>query len=97
MATYVILSNILPAAFRETREFPKLAEAVAAKIKAECPNVRWKASYALMGAFDVLDIVDSPTPDEVERAAMIIRAHGHSTTQTMPATPWTDFLAMLRK
>jgi len=32
---------------------------------------------------------------EVERAAMIIRAYGHSTTETLPATPWDKFLAAL--
>jgi uncharacterized protein with GYD domain len=97
MATYVILSNISPEAFRDTSEFPKLAADVAAKIKAECPKVKWLSSYALMGAFDVLDIVESPTPEEVEKAAMIIRALGHASTQTMPATPWSAFVNLMKK
>ena len=28
-------------------------------------------------------------------AAMIIRAYGHSTTETLKATPWKDFLGAL--
>lgn len=93
MATYVILSKLSPQAMREPGEFRHLAETVAQKIKAECPNVRWSASYALMGRFDVVDIVEAENPAEVEKAAMLIRCHGHASTETMHATPWKEFLA----
>jgi len=46
MATYVILSRFSPEAFRDPREFRKLAEAVSAKIKSECSGAVWKDSYA---------------------------------------------------
>jgi uncharacterized protein with GYD domain len=95
MATYVILSRISPEAFRDPKDFKKLAETVSSKIKKECPGVDWKDSYATMGRFDVVDIVESDDPKQVEKAAMIIHAYGHSTTETMPATPWREFLDML--
>jgi hypothetical protein len=34
-------------------------------------------------------------PKEVERAAMIISAYGHASTETLLATPWKEFLAAL--
>lgn len=95
MATYVILSRVSPEALREPKDFKKLAEAVSAKIKSECPGVIWKDSYATLGRFDVVDIVESDDPKQVEKAAMIIRAYGHSTTETLIATPWKEFLANL--
>ncbi|GAI93898.1 unnamed protein product [marine sediment metagenome] len=95
MATYVILSRISPEAFRDPKDFKKLADAVSAKIKRDCPGVTWKDSYATLGRFDVVDIVESDDLKEVEKAAMIIRAYGHSTTETLPATPWQEFLANL--
>jgi uncharacterized protein with GYD domain len=95
MATYVILSRFSPEAFREPKDFKKLADAVSAKIKSECPGVQWKDSYATLGRFDVVDIVQADDPKQIEKAAMIIRAYGHSTTETLVATPWKDFLAML--
>jgi uncharacterized protein with GYD domain len=48
-----------------------------------------------MGRFDVVDVVDARDPQEVERAAMIIRALGHATTETLTATPWDEFLKAL--
>jgi len=95
MTTYVILSRFSPEAFREPKEFKKLADAVSSHIKKDCPGVAWKHSFATLGRFDVVDIVEANDPKEIEKAAMIIRAHGHSTTETLVATPWKEFLSKL--
>ena len=55
----------------------------------------WKQSFATLGRFDVVDIVEAEDPKQIEKAAMIIRAYGHSTTETLVATPWKQFLAAL--
>jgi len=95
MPTYIILSRFSPEAFRDPKEFRKLADAVTTKIKTECPSVHWKNSFATTGRFDVVDIVEADDPKEIAKAAMIIRSYGHSTTETLVATPWKEFLAML--
>lgn len=96
MATYVILSRIAPGAFSDPREFRKIAATVSEKIKSECPKVTWKDSYSTMGNFDVVDIVESDDPGQIQRAAMIIRSYGHATTETLQATPWKEFLENLK-
>ncbi|MCZ6480483.1 MAG: GYD domain-containing protein [Candidatus Methylomirabilales bacterium] len=48
-----------------------------------------------MGRFDAVDIVEGDDVKQVEKAAMIMRAYGHSTTETLVATPWKEFVAML--
>ena len=95
MKTYVILSRFSPEAFTNPKDFRRLAIKVAEKLKMECPGVVWKESYATMGRFDVVDIVESNDQEQVEKAAMIIRAYGHVTTETLVATPWKEFLKML--
>ena len=95
MATFVILSKISPDAFSEPRELKKIANNVASRIRKECPDVVWKQSFALMGRFDVIDIVESRDIEQVERAALIIRSYGHAATETMPATPWKQFIDAL--
>jgi len=54
-----------------------------------------KESYATTGRFDVVDIGESDDPKQIAKAAMIIRAYGHSTTETLTATPWKEFLELL--
>ncbi len=95
MATYVILSRIAPGAFADPKEFKKIADTVSQKIKAWCPAVHWKESYSTLGNFDVVDIIESDDPKQVQKAAMIIRSYGHADTETLPATPWKEFLANL--
>ena len=95
MATYIILSRFSPEAFKDPKEFKELAEVVSAKIKSECPGIKWKDSYATLGRFDVVDVVEADDPKQIEKAAMIIRGYGHSTTETLQGTPWKEFLAAL--
>jgi len=42
-----------------------------------------------------VDIVEANDPKQIEKAAMIIRSYGHSTTETLLATPWKEFLKTL--
>lgn len=95
MATYVILSRFSPQAFEDPKEFSLLADKVTATIKERCPGVKWRESWATLGRFDVVDIVEADDPAEAERAAMLIRGYGHSTTETLLATPWKEFLGSL--
>jgi uncharacterized protein with GYD domain len=95
MATYVILSQLAPDAMKDPAELKKLAETVSQKIRAECPNVKWKESYAVMGRFDVVDIVEADSAAEVARAALLIRCYGHAQTETLHATPWKQFVGGL--
>ena len=95
MPTYVILSRFSPEAFDDPKHFKKMADAVSSRVEKECNGVVWKQSFATLGRFDVVDIVEAEDPKQIEKAAMIIRAYGHSTTETLVATPWKQFLAAL--
>ncbi len=95
MATYIIMSELRPEALSDPKDFKRLAANVSDKIKAECPGVKWKDSYTLLGEYDVLDIVESEDPKQVEKAAMIIRAYGYEKTKTFAATQWKEFLDTL--
>lgn len=95
MNTYIILSRFSPEAFDNPKHFLELAEEVSKKIKQDCPNVNWKDSYATLGRYDVIDVVEASDPKEIEKVAMIIRAYGHSTTETLIGTRWKEFLAGL--
>ena len=93
--TYVIFSRFSPEAFEDPKQFLKLADQVSREIKSQCPGVKWKDSYATLGRFDVVDIVEADDPKDIEKVSMIIRGFGHSTTETLLATPWKEFLEAL--
>jgi uncharacterized protein with GYD domain len=95
MAMFVILSRIAPQAVKDPKDLKALAKTVADKIKQQCPGVTWKDSFATLGRFDVVDIVEAANAEEVQKAAMIIRSYGHASTETLVATPWKEFLSSL--
>ena len=92
---FVILSRFSSQAFREPNEINQLPATVKEKIAAECPGVVWKESYAITGRFDVVDLVESDSPAQVEKAALLIQGYGHAHTEVSRATPWKEFLASL--
>jgi len=55
----ILLSRISPGAFDDPKDFKALAKDVSEKIKRECPGVTWKESFATLGRFDVVDIVEA--------------------------------------
>ncbi len=93
MTTYIILSrldtniNIKPEEFKE-----KIAINVADKIHKDCPDFTWKATYATIGHYDFINIVECDDPKQLEKASMYIRLYGKCTTETMVATPWNEFI-----
>lgn len=95
MAIYIILSKLDSGAAMEPNQFKDVAATVTRKIKDDCPEVKWKDSYATMGQYDVVDVVESDNPLQVEKAAMIIRGYGRAHTETLLATPWKEFVGSL--
>lgn len=95
MATYIILTQFYESALEEPQELKELGENVSSRIEEECPDVEWKESYVTTGAYDVLDVVEADDPQQVMRAALIIRSLGHAHTETMQASEWHDFLDTL--
>jgi uncharacterized protein with GYD domain len=95
MATYVILSTLPPELTRNAVKLRELADAVSQKLRAECSNIRWNASYVLMGRFQAVDIVEADSPADVAKATSIIERFGQASTETLRATPRKEFLAKL--
>ena len=85
MSTYVILSGFSPrrsATPPTSGGWPTTSQA---ESRANAPPSIRKDSFATLGRFHAVDIVEADNPKEVEKAAMIIRAYGHSTTETLLA------------
>ena len=96
MTTYILLSELQPGSHADPAAFKGLAADVSSRIREECPEVHWKESFATMGGqCDVVDIIETEDPRAAEKAAMLIRSHGHMKTEMMVATEWKDFMKAL--
>jgi uncharacterized protein with GYD domain len=96
MTTFIMLTRLSHQALASPSSLENLERDVKERIEAECPDVRWKASYAVLGPFDYLDIFEATDTDTATKVATIIRTFGHAQTETWCATEWNKFKEMIR-
>jgi uncharacterized protein with GYD domain len=96
MGIYILLTRPSPDALHQPKSFETLERHVADRVREHCPDVRWLANYALLGPWDYLDIVEAPDTEAAMRLAVLVRSHGHATTELWPAVEWPRFKRLLQ-
>ncbi|GIW04298.1 MAG: hypothetical protein KatS3mg059_0918 [Thermomicrobiales bacterium] len=95
MAVFILLTEVAPAA-ANPGELAALGDLVTERLRVECPQARWLASYATFGPWDYLDIFEAPDETIAAQVAMIVRGSAPARTVVWPAIPWEQFRQMLR-
>jgi uncharacterized protein with GYD domain len=95
MATYIMLTRLSHEALRSPSTLVKLEREVKKRVAEECPELHWKANYAVLGPCDYLDIFEAPDNETATKAATVIRTFGHAQTETWCATEWSRFKELL--
>jgi len=96
MQTFVMLTRLVRGAPEAGISPAELEGEVMRRIEAECPEVEWVCSYALLGPADYLDLFRAPDCETAMKVALIVRSFGHASTETWPATEWSRFKAFAR-
>lgn len=97
MQTYVMQTRLVPEAFRFPRSLEEHERRVMARIRADCPSVRWVQSFVVLGPCDYLDVFEAPDNETATRVSAIVRTFGHASTEIWPATPWERFREIVRE
>jgi uncharacterized protein with GYD domain len=92
MDTYVMMTRLSPEALTKPDAVEKLNRQVEDRIKAECPEVKWLANYAVLGPCDYIDVFEAPSSETATKVSLLVRSFGHATTETWIVTPWKRFL-----
>lgn len=95
MPTYVVLTRLTPEAVKTPGELKRLERAVSEHLRKDCPEVKWVASYAILGPCDYLDVFEAPDENAAAKVVTLIRSYGHGVTETWTAIPWPRFELML--
>ncbi|MDP2659288.1 MAG: GYD domain-containing protein [Dehalococcoidia bacterium] len=97
MTTYVMLTKLSAEALKRPQAVEELGKEVSQKLKAQLPQVKWLASYSLLGPYDYLDVFEAPDERAASQAALIVRSFGHATTETWTAIPWDRYLGLVKE
>ncbi|MFA6043025.1 MAG: GYD domain-containing protein [Patescibacteria group bacterium] len=95
MATYILLTNLGIEACGSNEQMKSTLHLVEKRLKEECRGVTFVEGYGCMGTYDLVYILESEEPQTIEKVVPILRELGHSTIQTMLATPFEQFIKAL--
>ena len=95
MATYILLTKLSPEESKKIHNRAKLGHVWLEEVKAKCPEVTFKAHYALLGQYDFIDIYEAPDEKSAAKVSMIGLANGAYSAESITAIPykeWTDLI-----
>ena len=103
MRTFILMSRLCP-------HGPSMIEAVSRlhsgeraerawvdQVKKICPEAKFIAHYALLGAYDFMDIYEAPDENTAAKVAMIGNSSGAFQVETWTAIPDTRLLELARE
>ncbi len=93
MATYIMLSTLTDEGAKTIKERPGRIKEVNQEI--EALGVKVKAQYAVLGAYDFVNIVEAPDNETVARVSIELSSRGSVKIQTLAAIPIDEFIAKL--
>ncbi len=94
MATYILLGNLTDEGADKLRNHPEWIEEVNQNLEAHGIHVR--AQYAVLGPYDIVNIVEAPDNRSVVRASTQLTLRGSVKITTLPALPIEDFITTLK-
>lgn len=96
MQTFIMLTRLSPDAVKSPKTLKSLERKVIEQVHEKCPGVRWKASYAVLGGCDYLDLFEADSLEEAVRVSVLIRTEGHASTEVWPAVEWEHFKSLVQ-
>jgi uncharacterized protein with GYD domain len=95
MPTFVLMTRLSPETMHDARGRRAMGKEWLKKVGERCPQVHWKAHYAILWPYDFMDIYDAPDVETAHKVSIISRAEGAVAAESWQALPYDQFLKLL--
>ena len=96
MPRYVLLTKLSPSSMKDAATRENIGREWFETVKEKCPEVKWIDHYALLGAYDFMDIYDAPNEEVAAKVSMITMTKGAVTAESLPAIPYKRYLEIMK-
>jgi len=96
MPRYILLTKLSPTSLGDAKSRETYGREWLKTVKSKCPEVQWVDHYALLGAYDFMDIYDAPNEETVAKVSMITMTKGAVTAESLPAIPYKKYLEIIK-
>lgn len=97
MPTYVLMTKLGPDLAKDMKHRREIGREWRKRVRELCPNVKFIAHYALLGAYDFLDIFEAANEEEAAMVSLISRSGGAVSAESWTAIPYSRFLELADK
>ena len=94
MATYILLGTLTDEGAEKLRTHPEWISEVNHDL--EAMGVKILAQYAVLGPYDIVNIIEAPDNKTVVAVSTQLTLRGSVRITTLPALPIEDFLSTLK-
>ncbi len=95
MAIYIMLTNLTDEGRKTVKEKPERIKEVNKEV--EKMGVKILSQYALLGAYDFINILEAPDNQTIARVAVQLSSRGTLQTTTLAALAIDEFIKILKK
>jgi uncharacterized protein with GYD domain len=93
MSRFIMLIQLSPGTAGSPRSIAEQGERISAHLKSVVPQAALVQRHVVKNHCDLVDVMEAPSFDVIERAANAIESLGHHVTDVMTATAWEQFCA----
>ncbi|UCD18566.1 MAG: GYD domain-containing protein [Candidatus Zixiibacteriota bacterium] len=94
MKTFMLMTKLSPEESRQVKERARLGQEWLSQVREKCPDVKFIAHYALLGAYDFVTLYEAPDEEVAAKVSMISLANGAMQAESWLAIPYKRFVEL---
>lgn len=97
MKTFILMTKLSPEISQKMKDRKEIGRMWLDEVKQKCPEVKFISHYALLGAYDFMDIYEAPDEETAAKVSMISLQNGAYCAESWNAIPYNKFLKLTRE